>query len=207
MSVTNQLLQKYPIVSDQVEVNELRVVLSELEKLLESGVCGSVVEFGCYVGTPSLFIMRLLSFYNRDDSYHVFDSFEGLPEKVDQDYSAAGEQFKAGALYATKKQFIANFKKAGLPLPVIHKGWFSDILSQDVPENIIFAFLDGDYYESINDSFRLITPRLVNGAMVLVDDYVSNALPGAARATDEWVGAHDTTLRTQASLAVIGFHS
>lgn len=116
---------------------------------------------------------------------------------------AAGEQFKAGELFATKKQLIANFKKAGLQLPVIHKAWFSDLKDQEIPTDIAFAFLDGDYYESIRDSFRLITPKLTKGAVIVVDDYASDALPGAARATNEWVNSHACRLKVEASLAII----
>lgn len=202
--ITDQLLKKYPIISDQVDEKELRVVLAELEKLLATGRIGSLVEFGCYVGTTSVFIARLLSQFNSSNSFHVFDSFNGLPNKTAKDRSAAGEQFKTGELLATKKQFITNFKKAGLPLPVIHKGWFCDIDEQAVPSDIMFAFLDGDYYESIKDSFALITPKLAKGAVIIVDDYTSSALPGAALATDEWLKAHGgSRMHTVASLAVI----
>lgn len=201
--ITDQLLKNYPIISDQVTARELRVVLLQLEKLLQHGAEGSIVEFGCYVGTTSIFISRLLSKYNSISEYHVFDSFDGLPEKVIHDYSVAGEQFTRGALLASKKQFIANYKKAGLALPVIHKGWFSDIQGQQVPPEIMFAFLDGDYYQSIKDSLRLITPRLSHGAVIIVDDYVNEALPGAAKATDEWLRVHKCRVHSEASLAII----
>lgn len=201
--ITDQLLKKYPIISDQVDARELRVVLMELEKKLVAGNTGAVVEFGCYVGTTSLFIMRLLSKYNSSNQYHVFDSFSGLPDKTRNDYSAAGEQFKTGELLATKKEFITNFKKAGLPIPVIHKGWFSDISPRDIPAPVAFAFLDGDYYQSVKDSFALITPVLAKGAVIIVDDYVSDALPGAAKATNEWLNARHWRMQTAASLAVI----
>jgi O-methyltransferase len=201
--IAASLLKKYPIISDQVDERELGVVLAELENLLQTGTPGSIVEFGCYTGSTSLFIARLLTSYNSISAYHVFDSFMGLPAKTSQDSSAAGEQFKAGELFATKKQFITNFKKAGLPLPIIHKGWFSEVPASDIPSEIMFAFLDGDYYQSINDSFRLITPNLAKNFIIIVDDYTSAALPGAAKATDEWVSRHACKIRTQASLAII----
>ncbi len=201
--ITDQLLARYPIISDQVDKTELRAVLLELERLLQRGVCGAVVEFGCYVGTTSLFIARLLQHYNQQATYHVYDSFQGLPDKTAQDFSAAGEQFKAGELFATKKQFIANFKKAGAPLPVVHKGWFHDLSPDDVPPNITFAFLDGDYYQSIHDSLQLVVPNLAPTHTIVVDDYASSALPGAARAVDEWAGARRWHVRSEASLAII----
>ena len=201
--ITDQLLKAHPIISEQIEPRELRVVLTELERLLAGGRLGNVVEFGCYIGSTSVFIQRLLTSHNSSNEYHVFDSFEGLPEKSAPDLSPAGEQFRAGELHATKKAFITTMKKAGLPFPVIHKGWFSALSSADVPSDIMFAFLDGDYYQSIKDSLRLITPKLQPGAVVVIDDYANEALPGAARAVDEWWRTHGGKLRIEASLAVI----
>ena len=73
--ITDQLLRTYPIISDQVDERELRVLLRELERLLRAGCQGSVVEFGCYVGTTSLFIRRLLDAYQHAGAFHVYDSF------------------------------------------------------------------------------------------------------------------------------------
>ena len=202
--ITDQLLRTYPIISDQVDERELRVLLRELEWLLRAGCQGSVVEFGCYVGTTSLFIRRLLDAYQHAGVFHVYDSFAGLPEKTAQDACAAGEQFVAGELAATRKGFLHQFKKARLRPPVVHKAWFAELMPHDVPEDIMFAFLDGDYYQSIMDSLRLVTPKLTPDAVLVVDDYANEALPGAARAADAWLQAHPGfRCRVEASLAVI----
>ena len=204
MNITNQLLAKYPIISEQIDAKELGVLLRELEKLLQSGATGNIVEFGCYVGTTSLFIRRLLDAYDFTGEFHVYDSFMGLPEKTQADNSAVGEQFKAGELLAPRKTFIQNFKKASLKLPIIHKGWFADFSPNDVTEDISFAFFDGDFYESIVDSFRVCDGKLQETAIIIVDDYANEALPGAARAVDEWLTNHrQFTIRTEASLAII----
>ncbi|QJU09569.1 hypothetical protein FBF27_04140 [Candidatus Saccharibacteria bacterium oral taxon 488] len=201
--ITDQLLSKCPIISDQVDAKELGVLLRELEKVLQSGAVGNIVEFGCYVGTTSLFIRRLLDAYNFTGEFHVYDSFMGLPEKTQLDSSAAGEQFKAGELLAPRKTFIQNFKKAGLKLPIIHKGWFADLTVDDTPEGIIFAFFDGDFYESIADSFRLCDGKFQKRATIIVDDYANEALPGAVRAVDEWLGRHPAQVTVESSLAII----
>jgi O-methyltransferase len=201
--VIEQLLQKYRLISDQVDEREVSIVLRELLKSYETNAKGDIVEFGCYAGTTSLFISRLLTMQKSTRAFHVYDSFEGLPEKKAQDQSRAGDQFKAGELAVTKKQFILNYKKAGVPLPRIHKGWFSDLTEADVPEKITFAFLDGDYYESVMTPLKLIWPRLVSGAVIVVDDYVNEALPGAAKAVDEWLLTHPAKLTVEHSLAVL----
>jgi O-methyltransferase len=195
-----QLLAKYPLVSDQVNTNQLHVILTELNKTL-SRLDGAVVEFGCYIGTTSLFSRRLLECHNDGREFHVYDSFEGLPPKTTQDQSRAGEQFQAGELAVSKKQFLQQFQKAGLRPPIIHKGWFSNITAADVPAHIAFAFLDGDFYESIRDSMQLVLPRMQPGGIVIIDDYAREALPGAARAVHELLP--NTAIRTQHNLGIV----
>lgn len=200
----NQLLDKYPLISDQVDRHELAVILRELDDRLDrGGRAFAVVEFGCYIGTTSLFIRRLLNAHQSPAEFHVYDSFVGLPDKTNHDLSPAGEQFKTGELAVSRKVFEMQFKKAGLPLPRIHKAWFSQLRGQDIPTSIGFAYLDGDYYESILDSLRHVWPNLLPGATVVVDDYANEALPGAARAVDEWLVSHPARLRVEASLAII----
>lgn len=195
------LLSKHALISDQVTKAELAVLLNELEGVLRNGTAGNVVELGCYKGTSALFLQRMLVGTNRQ--LFVYDSFEGLPSKTAADTSPLGEQYKAGELLATKAELIKNFKQAGLPLPVIHKAWFNRLQPRDLPGQIAFAYLDGDFYESIKTSLGLVWPRLASGAVVVVDDYGHQGLPGARLAVDEWLKTHPAKLRVQESLAVL----
>lgn len=189
------------LLSDQIDERELSIILRELQHVLKNDIKGDVVEFGCYVGTTSVPLAKELAPTGR--ALYVYDSFEGLPEKTPEDESPAGLQFVSGELHATKKQLIRNFKQAGLPLPVITKGWFSDVTKDRVPSNIAFAFLDGDYYHSVRDPLKLIWNNLSHGAIVIIDDYANEALPGAARAADEWLQSHPATLTVEHSLAIV----
>ena len=193
------------LLSDQIDRSELAVILREFERVQD--IAGDVVEFGCFAGTTSVHISKWLE--GSDRTFHVYDSFAGLPEKTAPDLSPAGEQFRPGELAITKKQFVLNCKKAGVKVPVIHKGWFSDLSDEDVPELIAFAFLDGDYYESVRVPLELIERKLTPGATIIVDDYANEALPGAARAVDEWRERTkwQTTLRVECSLAIIATKS
>lgn len=206
MSRIDALLRRYPLVSDQVDEREVAIILAEMERTV-SGEGGAVVEFGCYAGTTSLFIRRLLDTIAPQLPFHVYDSFAGLPPKAPQDASPAGTQFVEGELQVSKKQFLMNFKKARLRPPVVHKAWFDELSPEDVPERISFAFLDGDYYHSVRVPLRLITPRLSPGATIIVDDYANEALPGARRAVDEWLSKERQhySLSIEHSLAVIRF--
>lgn len=182
--MTSDLYLSKPLVSDQISPRQLKVILEQLGHACRS--CdGAIVEFGCYIGTTSLFIRRLLDQNQDNREFHVYDSFAGLPAKTEQDESRAGEQFKSGELAVSKQQFIREFKKAGLRTPIIHKGWFKDMVDADIPGHIAFAFLDGDFYESIHDSLKLVLPRMQTGGCIILDDYAREALPGVARAAHE----------------------
>ncbi len=189
--------------NDQFNDLELAVLLRELGQVLVTNVEGDVVELGCYKGLTSLQIAKALKLAGSDKKLFLYDSFAGLPEKTKADSSPAGEQFKAGELPATKDEVIKLFKKANLPPAVVKKAWFYDLKSKDLPEKIAFAFLDGDFYESIRTSLNLIWPKLTTGAIVVVDDYQNEALPGVQEAVDEWLKTHPAVLKNEASLAII----
>jgi len=189
------------LLSDQVDVREVAIILRELETILKKRVDGDVVEFGCYVGTTSVFLADRLR--TTDKKLYLYDSFAGLPPKTREDESPAGLQFQKGELLATKKQLIHNLTHAHVPLPIITKGWFSQLTTKDIPARISFAFLDGDYYHSVMDPLKLIWSHLSPGSVVIVDDYVNEALPGAARAVDDWLTWHKATLQIEHSLAIV----
>lgn len=199
--VVSQLLAHYPLISDQVNKDQVLVILNELQKVMQNGTEGAVVEFGCYIGTTSLFIRRLLDAHQDERQFHVYDSFVGLPPKTAKDMSGAGEEFKAGELAVSKKQFMHEFHKANLKTPYTHKAWFNELTEADVPEKIAFAFLDGDFYESIRDSLRLVLPRMQQGGVIVVDDYAREALPGTAKAVHELLP--HTSVKTAHNLGVI----
>ena len=199
------LLLKYPIISDQIKKPALAVVLSELETVIAAGTPGDIVEFGCYIGTTSLFIRRLLNSYATPNTrqFHAYDSFEGLPTKSYQDSSAAGVDFKAGELHVSKKQFLHEFQKAKLSAPIVHKGWFAKLSVNDVPDQIAFAFLDGDFYESVIDSLRLVWPRLASKGTIVIDDYQRETLPGVEQAISDFFQSKSITLRQAHNIAII----
>lgn len=198
------MFRGFPIISDQVTREGLEVVWREFETVIQRNIPGHIVEFGCYAGTTSVFIRRLLTtHYQTDRQFHVYDSFAGLPEKSPQDNNAAGVDFEAGKLYVSKADFIKVFRAANLALPVIHKGWFNEISEDTVPNPIACAFLDGDFYESILDSLRLVWPKMSSGGVILVDDYKRETLPGVERALHDFFRGEPPTIVAEHNIAII----
>ena len=147
------------------------------------------MEFGCYRGDTSLLMQKMLEreFPDSSSRLWIYDSFEGLPARTREDASVAGDSFKQGELLVTKREVVERFKKAGLHVPRIRKGFFENLSTDDLPSEIAFAFLDGDLYQSIKTSLELVTPRMNKHGVILVHDYNNPQLPGASRAVDEWL--------------------
>lgn len=169
--------------NDQVADAETERILAVARECL--AVEGDFVELGCYRGDTSLLLAELLR--ESDKELWLYDSFEGLPEKSEADASAVGENFVAGALKVSKREVKQRFLRAGLALPHITKAWFCDLTPADLPRWIALAFLDGDLYESIRDSLKLVGERMAPGGRIVVHDYDNPALPGVTRAVDEWL--------------------
>lgn len=201
----NALLDHYPIISSQIQRPALSVVLRELEHVLLREVPGDIAEFGCYVGTTTLFMRRLLDAYQLSErkGLYAYDSFVGLPPKTAADQSTAGLQFQGGALSITKREFLQTFRRAHLQPPFTHKAWFSDLAETQLPEQLSFAFLDGDFYESIIDSLQLSWPRLSPGGTLTIDDYQREALPGVTVAVRDFFGGEPASLRHEHNIAII----
>ena len=183
-----------PWKNDQVSEKETEKILMLARECLN--VEGDFVEFGCYKGDTSLMLAELLVENSVDKlgkdggklakKLWIYDSFEGLPEKTVLDESVMGIGFKGGELFVTKREVKERFLRAGLPVPVIKKAWFRDLTDEDVPGAIAFAFLDGDFYESIRDSLKLVASKMAEGGVLVVHDYTNPALPGVGKAVEEW---------------------
>lgn len=199
------LLTKYPIISDQINRAAMSVVLRELELILDKGVGGDVAEFGCYIGTTSIFIRRILdgAGLSPERRFYAYDSFSGLPNKTAADSSSAGTEFKGGELNVSKKQFLNTFLKARLVAPITYKAWFKDLTDAQLPNKLAYAFLDGDFYESIIDSLELVWPRLSIGGTITIDDYERAALPGVTKAVRDFFKDKRIDIHHEHGIAII----
>ena len=185
--------------NDQVNEKETNKIIELVRGCLR--LDGDVVELGCYKGDTSLLLAEVIN--GTEKKLWIYDSFEGLPEKSTLDASEIGKSFQKGELSVTKREVKARFLRAGLRVPVIKKAWFRDLGAEDLPEKIALAFLDGDFYESIRDSLRLVDTRMTKGGVIVVHDYNNLALPGVNRAVNEWLKGKNLKIEKYQSLMII----
>lgn len=138
---------------------------------------GAVAEFGCHEGRTGAFLSWLMK-----RPIHLYDSFLGLPEPTIKDGKPI---FQAGSMRTNPKTVFDTFKRVDVQTPIIRTGWFKDINPEEVPP-LAFAHLDGDFYESIADSLRLVYPKLVPRGTVVIDDYGWSNLCGVKAACDDF---------------------
>lgn len=150
---------------------------------------GDYVECGVWRGGMSAAISEILPSNRR---LHLFDSFEGLPDAKEIDGNDALKWQKdvsspnyynncaAEREFAIKAMNIAkhtNYK--------IYEGWFDQTLKDFSGEQIGILRLDGDWYDSIMVCLQHLFPKVVNGGIVLLDDYYS--WDGCAKAVHDYL--------------------
>lgn len=176
-------LDWYPVNPGMSSREVAKNLLDRLQQVILADVPGDVVELGCHAGDTSVFLSRMIQELDPTRTLHLYDSFEGLPAKHANDNPLYGDP---GTVKTTRDMVVRRFLAERLPMPRIHAGWFSELWDKDLPERIAFAFFDGDLYQSIMDSWRLVYPRLSPGAVVCVHDYDVSNWPGTKLACDEF---------------------
>lgn len=151
---------------------------------------GSVVECGTWRGGMIGGIAKLFS---DNKHYHLFDSFEGLPEAQEIDgVSAKQWQSNTGSdnYYDNCKAEMsfaeAAMKLSGVKNYFIHKGWFNETLpSFNKEEKIAVLRLDGDWYKSTKECLENLYDHVVPGGVIVLDDYY--AWDGCTRALHDFL--------------------
>ena len=166
-----------------INLDQIKGLVDSILKCLSENIDGDVVEFGCFVGESSKYLRKSLDEYNSAKHLYVYDSFEGLPPLSDWEQNSG---WTPGTLKSTQEQLIGNFTNNNLTPPIIHKDWFKNIPEEKIPESISFAFLDGDFYDSIYDSLSKIYDKVSPGGYILFHDFDRPDLPGVKAAASEF---------------------
>ena len=150
----------------------------------ETGVLssGDYCEFGVFKGYTFLHAQKVAGRYPTDKMrFFGFDSFEGLPPPKGADLVTDGPQPFYEGQYATSMEYVtAQLEKGGADWSrtFLVAGYFNDSLtSKEVAdhniEEIAIALVDCDLYSSTVDVLDFLDSRLIDGSVVLMDDWKS----------------------------------
>ncbi|OGG55280.1 hypothetical protein A3D62_00960 [Candidatus Kaiserbacteria bacterium RIFCSPHIGHO2_02_FULL_49_11] len=152
----------------------------ELVKDLE----GEIVECGVWKGLSShLICNRLKEFSPSFDGsgYHVIDSFEGLSAPTERDQLPQERKGRFAVGVEETKHALNEF-----PNISYHKGWIPDVFSTLPEQPYRFVHIDVDLADPAEASFEYFYPRLIQGGVIVCDDYGSISWPGTKGAVDEF---------------------
>jgi O-methyltransferase len=167
-------------------------------------VPGAFAECGVWRGGSVLAMVLTLQQLGVDDrDVHLYDTFEGMTEPTEHDVSSLDEpaletwnraERAEGRPWRelfdpelfSEAQVRETLLATGYPPERFHfvKGPVEETLPDHAPERLALLRLDTDWYRSTRHELEHLYPRLVDGGVLIVDDY--GHWQGCRQAVDEY---------------------
>lgn len=159
---------------------------------------GDMAECGVWRGGSMMAVAKTLLYMNDGNrKLFLYDTFSGMstPTDVDKtpdDKNAADLLKKSSAktsevwAYSDLDEVKTTMKLSGYKKELIHyvEGKVEDTIPATLPGKIALLRLDTDWYESTKHELIHLFPLLVQGGVLIVDDY--GYWKGARKAVDEY---------------------
>ena len=159
----------------------------------------NIVELGCWRGHSSYMILQAMKEGESTGKLFIFDSFEGgLSSKTEEDFHLGDRpnqksvSFEA-KLFASTEVGLHDALR-GFSNYLTFPGWIPDRFQEVADQEFCLIHIDVDLYEPIMQSLEFFYSRLVEGGMIVVDDYGYSQFPGAKRAVDDFLVNHPVTV-------------
>lgn len=192
---------------DKVDFFQLKLNTGTVNKLLYfksvldsvDGVEGDIVECGVGKAATAQILVLLINYEKQGRKFWGFDSFEGFPEPTSEDRSfrnpRKGEWKKMTKKDVYDTMLACRLDKSFIDSNVkIIKGFFSETLPDAKVSKIALLHLDVDLYQSYADCLKYLFPRVVEGGVVMFDEYDEPKFPGAKKAIDEYFAGSGYTI-------------
>jgi hypothetical protein len=127
---------------------------------------GDFVECGVHRGFMTAVAASYLDFGAHAKSWHLYDTFTGIPaDQLDPGHANPAVFREAGLYEAAVRRFAAY------PNVAVHRGRVPEVLRDSAPPRIAFLHLDMNSSRAEVGALDVLYERLVPGAFVLLDDY------------------------------------
>jgi O-methyltransferase len=182
----------------------LQALIDAVRYCVERRLQGAFAECGVWRGGSVLaMILALQDLHAEPRDIYLFDTFEGMTAPTDRDVSPidppALETWKAAE--TTERQPWAEMfdpevfnedsvretlLATGYPRERLHfvRGPVEETIPENAPDEIALLRLDTDWYESTRHEMEYLYPRLIDGGVLIIDDY--GHWEGARKAVDEY---------------------
>ena len=181
---------KYTMTSDM----KIFSLIKAFEYVNKFKINGDFVECGVFTGGNIMILKKLIEQNNLQRNIYAYDTFEGMTNPTSYDIKIDGtiasekylkkDNWSSCSLDKVKKNFAEM--KLGLNNINFIKGKVENTLkiSKNLPKKIAILRLDTDFYESTKTELEYLYPLVVDGGVLIIDDYGSWL--GSKKATDEY---------------------
>jgi O-methyltransferase len=192
--LANKLLH-WPVdlVESCLPLEKQRGLLGCIEQV--KNIEGDIVECGVYRGGGTILIADELRAQHSTKRILAFDSFEGMPDAMDEDAMSNGRKvYVAGVLSTTSLDLVRDkVRRFGHADRVtFYKGYFQDSIPRAIASNdrVSLALIDCDQYAGTKYCLDYLYDKVTPGGMMLLDDYEGPGevdTPGVKRAVSEFL--------------------
>lgn len=147
-----------------------------------SNLSGCIAEVGSYRGGSAKFIARSSKYFDVKASLHVFDTFEGHPSTIVQGKDGTHSE---GLFSDTSKEEVESYLSGDNA--IVHAGDFANTCNAVSDQLFRFVHVDVDIYASTLKCLGFFWPRLVDGGIIVLDDYGFDTCKGAKEAAESFL--------------------
>jgi predicted O-methyltransferase YrrM len=149
-----------------------------------AGLNLAAVEVGTFRGgSAALLAQAMRTFAGVDCELHVVDTFEGHLDSTFSEHDPEEQRGKfRGVSYENVREYLAAF-----PRLTVHRGDASSVVRAWPERRYGLVHLDVDLYQPTLDCLEYFGPRLVEGGVIVMDDYGAPTCPGVRHATQEYL--------------------
>lgn len=178
-------------------------LVNAVEYLATQKIEGDFVECGVWKGGSMVATANtLIAHSDTQRRLWLYDTFEGMSDPTEEDVDFMGQtadrllgeqdrmQSDSIWCFSPLEQVQSAMQATGYPEDLVSfvPGKVEDTLPQTKPDKIALLRLDTDWYESTRCELEHLFPRMVDGAVLIVDDY--GHWEGCRRAVDEYFQKH-----------------
>src|SRR6266850_896181 len=183
-------------------------LLNSVRYISANDIAGDVVECGVWRGGSMMLVAKaLIELNQRQRHLHLYDTFAGMTAPSLKDSTRFEKRSPAESFAQSRKEnevchwsyaplddVRKNMLGTGYDEAKIHliKGPVEKTIPGNLPERIALLRLDTDFYESSKHEMVHLYPRLVQGGVLILDDY--GHWEGQRIAVEEYVAEHKVKL-------------
>jgi O-methyltransferase len=148
---------------------------------LVRNVDGDWAECGVFKGSTAYLMGSRLKSFSKHNRIYLFDSFQGLSAIDSADAGTFMRETDYHCDQSTVERNLSRFNNYEFMA-----GWIPSRFPEVSDKVFSFVHIDVDLYHPVKQSLEFFIPRLVDGGIIVMDDYGFDGTPGAFKALNEF---------------------